>query len=179
MYDAANVTYDSATGLITKADPNVPLMIFLVWIQVIYVTMVYGPIAAFLVEYFRAKVRYTSLSIPYHFGNGWFGGLLPLLFTGLVGATYPEGSKLYVPFLKNFMGLPIDSSISLRQFNTTNDPNGNPYLGLAYVIAVALMSVVIGTLFLKEPKGVKIWSEVGGEEEVLAPGLVGEGTPAD
>ena len=84
-----------------------PLLIALVWIQVIYVTMVYGPIAAFLVEYFRAKVRYTSLSIPYHFGNGWFGGLLPLLFTGLVGATFPEGSKSYVPFLTNFMGLPI------------------------------------------------------------------------
>ena len=178
MYDAANVTYDAATGLITKADPNVPLMVALVWIQIIFVTMVYGPIAAFLVEYFRAKVRYTSLSIPYHFGNGWFGGLLPLLFTGLVGATYPEGSKLYVPFLKNFMGLPIDSSISLRQYNTTNDPNGNIYLGLAYVITVALMSVVIGTLFLKEPKGVKIWTEVGGDDE-LAPGMVGEATPAD
>ncbi len=175
MYDAAHVTAD-ANGLITKADPNTPLLIGLVWIQVIFVTMVYGPIAAFLVEYFRAKVRYTSLSIPYHFGNGWFGGLLPLLFTYLVGATYPEGSKLYVPFLKNFMALPIDSSISLRQFNTTNDPNGNIYLGLAYTITIALMTVVIGTLFLKEPKGVKIWSEVGGEEE---PGMVTEATPAD
>jgi len=77
--------------------------------------MVYGPIAAFLVEYFRAKVRYTSLSIPYHFGNGWFGGLLPLFFTYLVGATFPVGSKSYVPFLNNFMSLPIASSISLRQ----------------------------------------------------------------
>ena len=177
MYDQAHVSAD-ATGLITKADPNMIAMIALVWIQVIFVTMVYGPIAAFLVEYFRAKVRYTSLSIPYHFGNGWFGGLLPLFFTGLVGATFPEGSKFYVPWFKNFMSLPIDSSISLRQFNTTNDPNGNIYLGLAYVIAVALMSVVIGTLFLREPKGVKIWSEVGGDDE-LAPGLVGESTPAD
>ena len=175
MYDAANVTYDSA-GLITKADPNVPILIALVWIQVIYVTMVYGPIAAFLVEYFRAKVRYTSLSIPYHFGNGWFGGLLPLFFTGLVGATFPVGSKSYVPFLNNFMSLPIASSISLRQFNTTNDPNGNIYLGLSYVIIVALMSVVIGTLFLKEPKDVKIWTEVGGEDEL---GMVTEATPAD
>lgn len=175
MYDAANVTKD-ATGLITKADPNVPVLIALVWIQVIYVTMVYGPIAAFLVEYFRAKVRYTSLSIPYHFGNGWFGGLLPLFFTYLVGASFPEGSKSYVPFLKNFMSLPIDSSISLRGFNTTNDPNGNIYLGLAYVMVVALMSVVIGTLFLKEPKDVKIWTEVGGEDE---PGMVTEATPAD
>jgi MFS family permease len=175
MYDAANVTKDAA-GLITKADPNVPLLIALVWIQVIYVTMVYGPIAAFLVEYFRAKVRYTSLSIPYHFGNGWFGGLLPLLFTYLVGATYPIGSKSFVPFLDNFFGLPIHTTWDLRQFNTTNDPNGNIYLGLAYVIIVALMSVVIGTLFLKEPKGVKIWSEVGGEEEA---GMITEATPAD
>src|SRR5437773_1732331 len=85
------------------------------------------------------------------------------------------GSKLFVPFLKNFMALPIDSSISLRQFNTTNDPNGNIYLGLAYTITVALITVVVGTLFLKEPKGVKIWQEVGGEE----PGMVTEATPAD
>ena len=164
MYDAANVTA-GANGVITKADPNTPLMIFLVWIQVIYVTMVYGPIAAFLVEYFRAKVRYTSLSIPYHFGNGWFGGLLPLTFTGLVGATIPIATS-YVPWLGIF---------DLRSWNTTNDPNGNIYLGLAYVMTVALMTVVIGTLFLKEPKNVKIWSEVGGEEAAV----VTEATPAD
>jgi MFS family permease len=176
MYDAAHVVYDPATGLITKANPDMVLLTALVWIQVIFVTMVYGPIAAFLVEYFRAKVRYTSLSIPYHFGNGWFGGLLPLLFTGLVGATYPEGSKSYVPFLTNFMGLPMKTDISLRAYNTTNDPNGNPYLGLTYTIIVALMTVVVGTLFLKEPKNVKIWSEVGGEHET---GMVTEATPAD
>jgi MFS family permease len=164
MFDAANVTI-GPNGVITKSDPNVPLMIFLVWIQVIFVTMVYGPIAAFLVEYFRAKVRYTSLSIPYHFGNGWFGGLLPLTYTGLVGATIPIATS-YVPWLGIF---------DLRNMNTTNDPNGNIYLGLAYVITVALMTVVIGTLFLKEPKNVKIWSEVGGEE----PGMVTEATPAD
>jgi MFS family permease len=164
MYNAANVTA-GANGVITKADPNTPLLIFLVWIQVIYVTMVYGPIAAFLVEYFRAKVRYTSLSIPYHFGNGWFGGLLPLTFTGLVGATIPIAAS-YVPWLGIF---------DLRSLNTTNDPNGNIYLGLAYAITVALMSVVIGTLFLKEAKNVKIWSEVGGEDAAV----VTEATPAD
>ena len=70
MYQAANVTVDPTTKVITKADPNMLALVGLVWIQVIFVTMVYGPIAAFLVEYFRAKVRYTSLSIPYHFGNG-------------------------------------------------------------------------------------------------------------
>jgi MFS family permease len=164
MTDAANVTRD-ATGLITKADPNTPVLIFLVWIQVIYVTMVYGPIAAFLVEYFRAKVRYTSLSIPYHFGNGWFGGLLPLTFTGLVGATIPIAAS-YVPWLGIF---------DLRSFNTTSDPNGNIYLGLAYVITVSIMTVILGTLFLREPKNVKIWSEVGGEE----PGMMTEATPAE
>ena len=164
MFDAANVTI-GANGVITKSDPSVPVMIFLVWIQVIFVTMVYGPIAAFLVEYFRAKVRYTSLSIPYHFGNGWFGGLLPLTYTGLVGATIPIATS-YVPWLGIF---------DLRNMNTTNDPNGNIYLGLAYVITVALMTVIVGTLFLKEPKNVKIWSEVGGEE----PGMVTEATPAD
>src|SRR5206468_586475 len=109
IFDASNVTYAADTGLITKSDPNVPLVIFLVWIQVVYVTMVYGPIAAFLVEYFRAKVRYTSLSIPYHFGNGWFGGLLPLTFTGLVGATIPIQAS-YVPWLGIF---------DLRSLNTS------------------------------------------------------------
>ncbi len=175
MTAAAHVERD-ATGLITKANPDTLVLIGLVFVQVIFVTMVYGPIAAFLVEYFRAKVRYTSLSIPYHFGNGWFGGLLPLFFTALVGATYPAGSKSFVPFLSNFMGLPIKTDWNLAgMFNPTNDPNGNIYLGLGYTIIVALMTVVVGTLFLHEPKKVKIWSEVGGENE----NVVTEATPAD
>src|SRR5207245_11707111 len=70
---------------------------------------------------------------------------------------------------------PISSTIDLRELNTTNDPNGNIYLGLAYTIIVALMTVVLGTLFLREPRGVKIWHEVGGEE----PGMVTEATPAE
>ena len=53
-------------------------------IMVIYVTMVYGPIAAFLVELFPTRIRYTSMSLPYHIGNGWFGGMLPLLATAMV-----------------------------------------------------------------------------------------------
>jgi MFS family permease len=63
------------------------LLTLLVFIQVIYVTMVYGPIAAFLVELFPAKIRYTSLSIPYHIGNGDFGGLTPFIATAIVAAT--------------------------------------------------------------------------------------------
>jgi MFS family permease len=68
------------------ADINVPLLILLVLVQVIFVTMVYGPIAAFLVELFPARIRYTSMSLPYHIGNGWFGGMLPLTAAALVTA---------------------------------------------------------------------------------------------
>jgi MFS family permease len=103
----------------TKADPAkidwfktmVILTIFL-----IYVTMVYGPIAAYLVELFPTNIRYTSMSLPYHIGNGWFGGMLPLLATAVVAWT------------------------------------GNIYAGLYYPIGVALMTLVIGSLFLHETK---------------------------
>ena len=89
-------------------------------IMVIYVTMVYGPIAAFLVEMFPTKIRYTSMSLPYHIGNGWFGGMLPLLATAVVAAT------------------------------------GNIYNGLWYPIGVAVMTLVIGLLFLRDTRGVDI-----------------------
>ena len=89
-------------------------------IMVIFVTMVYGPIAAFLVEMFPTKIRYTSMSLPYHIGNGWFGGMLPLLATAVVAAT------------------------------------GNIYAGLWYPIGVALMTVVIGAVFLRDTKDVDI-----------------------
>ena len=92
-------------------------MIFL-----IYVTMVYGPIAAFLVELFPTNIRYTSMSLPYHIGNGWFGGMLPLLATALVAWS------------------------------------GDIYFGLWYPIGVAVMTLVIGTLFLRETKDVDITS---------------------
>lgn len=85
-------------------------------IMVLYVTMVYGPIAAFLVELFPTKIRYTSMSLPYHIGNGWFGGMLPLTATAMVAAT------------------------------------GDIYYGLWYPIVVAMVTLVIGVLFLKETK---------------------------
>jgi MFS family permease len=100
------------------------VMTLLIFIQVIFVTMVYGPIAAFLVEAFPAKIRYTSLSLPYHIGNGWFGGFTPLIATAVVART------------------------------------GHIYAGLWYPISVAVMTFIIGSLFLKESKDVKIWDEV-------------------
>ena len=79
-----------AAGYPAKADPaevNRPLTILLLWVLVLYVTMVYGPIAAALVEMFPARIRYTSMSLPYHVGNGWFGGFLPTTSFAMVAAT--------------------------------------------------------------------------------------------
>ncbi|PYQ31857.1 MAG: MFS transporter [Acidobacteria bacterium] len=101
------------------------VMTLLIFIQVIFVTMVYGPIAAFLVEAFPAKIRYTSLSLPYHIGNGWFGGFTPLIAQSLYEATHH-----------------------------------NTYAGLWYPIAIASITFVVGSLFLKESKDVRIWDEV-------------------
>lgn len=119
----------------TVAQPELLPLIALVWIQVVFVALVYGPIAAFLVEVFPARIRYTSLSIPYHLGNGWFGGFLPLIAAALLAAT------------------------------------GNLYAGLIYPIAIALLTVVIGGLFLRESRHVRIWDEIDGiEVEPLPPG---------
>jgi MFS family permease len=76
---------------------NVPLLVGLIFIQVLYVTMVYGPIAAFLVESFPARIRYTSMSLPYHFGNGWFGGFTPVIATSIVAATGNRYAGLWFP----------------------------------------------------------------------------------
>ena len=79
-----------AAGYPAKADAakmNKPLVVALLWLLVIYVTMVYGPIAAALVERFPARIRYTSMSLPYHLGNGWLGGFLPTTAFAMVAAT--------------------------------------------------------------------------------------------
>jgi len=110
-------------GYPAKADPaqvNWPMLLLLLTILVIYVTMVYGPIAAWLVELFPTRIRYTSMSLPYHIGNGWFGGFLPTVSFALVAYT------------------------------------GDIYYGLWYTVIVALMTLVIGTLFLRETKDVDI-----------------------
>jgi hypothetical protein len=95
---------------------NFPMVILLCAYLVLLVTMVYGPIAAWLVELFPTRIRYTSMSLPYHIGNGWFGGFLPVTSFAIVAAT------------------------------------GNIYNGLWYPVGVAVMTVVIGTFFLKETK---------------------------
>ena len=80
------------------AEPlNFWMLVLLMFIQVLYVTMVYGPIAAFLVESFPARIRYTSLSLPYHFGNGWFGGFTPVIATSIVAATGNRYAGLWFP----------------------------------------------------------------------------------
>ncbi|MEP9356004.1 MFS transporter [Xanthobacter sp. KR7-65] len=96
--------------------PRIAAVIGLLFILVLFVTMVYGPIAAALVELFPASIRYTSMSLPYHIGNGWFGGLLPATAFAMVAAT------------------------------------GDIYYGLWYPIVIALMTFVIGLLFVPETK---------------------------
>ncbi len=81
------------------SDPIAWKLILLVFIQVIFVTMVYGPIAAYLVEAFPAKIRYTSLSLPYHIGNGVFGGLLPLIGLTIIAQTGNIYAGLYYPII--------------------------------------------------------------------------------
>jgi MFS family permease len=83
-----------------RADPariNTPMVIFVLWILVIYVTLVYGPIAAMLVEMFPSKIRYTSMSLPYHIGNGWFGGFLPTTTFAIVAAKGDIYAGLWYP----------------------------------------------------------------------------------
>src|SRR4051812_7540035 len=88
----------------TYSSPVNPVMLtLLVFVQVVFVTMVYGPIAAFLVEAFPAKIRYTSMSLPYHFGNGWFGGFLPIIATALVARTGDNFARRAFPILLAFL----------------------------------------------------------------------------
>lgn len=95
-------------------NPNVPMLVLLVWIQVIYVTMVYGPIAAYLVEAFPAKIRYSSFSLPYHIGNGVFGGLVPLVGVYMCYLTGNIYSGLWYPMIIATMTF-IVGSIALKE----------------------------------------------------------------
>jgi MFS family permease len=112
-----------AHGYPASADPNdinYVMTTVLLWILVVYVTLVYAPIAAWLVELFPSRIRYSSMSLPYHIGNGWFGGFLPATVFAIAAAT------------------------------------GNIYSGLWYPVGVAVMSLIIGFLFLPETKDVDI-----------------------
>lgn len=114
-----------AAGYPAKADPdqiNKGMVLLLLVILVLYVTMVYGPIAAMLVEMFPTRIRYSSMSLPYHIGNGWFGGLLPTISFALVAQ------------------------------------QGNIYYGLWYPIVIALITFVVGLLFVKETKDNDIYA---------------------
>ena len=124
----AAITKDMTAAIRTAGYPaaadtskiNKPMVVILLTFLVILVTMVYGPIAAMLVELFPTKIRYTSMSLPYHIGNGWFGGFLPTVSFAVVAAT------------------------------------GNIYDGLWYPIIIAVMTLVVGTLFIKDTRHVDI-----------------------
>jgi hypothetical protein len=98
---------------------NFGLALLILVIFVIYVTMVYGPIAAFLVELFPTKIRYTSMSLPYHIGNGWFGGLLPLTWTAMVASSGNIFQGLWYPIVVSVITV-IVGGLFLRQGRGTN-----------------------------------------------------------
>jgi len=94
--------YPLYTALGKAADPtniNFPLAILIVALMVCYVGMVYGPIGAFLAEYFPARIRYSSVSVPYHIGNGWGGGLVPVITTAAYVSTHNLGNALVYPIV--------------------------------------------------------------------------------
>jgi MFS family permease len=93
-------------------------LILLVFIQVIFVTMVYGPIAAYLVEAFPAKIRYTALSLPYHIGNGVFGGLLPVIGLSVIAQTGNIYAGLYYPIIVALLTFIIGSLLLKETKNT-------------------------------------------------------------
>jgi hypothetical protein len=84
-----------------------PLVLLLLVILVLYVTLVYGPIAAWLVELFPARIRYTSMSLPYHIGNGWFGGFLPTVAFALVALTGDIYYGLWYPIVVSLLTVVI------------------------------------------------------------------------
>ncbi|MBX2971375.1 MAG: MHS family MFS transporter [Cyclobacteriaceae bacterium] len=117
-FNAADVEQGTTKQIVLNDDAK-RLMILLVFIQVVFVTMVYGPIAAFLVELFPTRIRYTSMSLPYHIGNGIFGGLTPFIATSLYELSKSE-----------------------------SNPSGDVLAGLWYPIGIAVFSFVIGMIFL-------------------------------
>jgi MFS family permease len=110
------------------AQINRAAMVALLALQMVYVCMVYGPVAAFLVELFPTKIRYTSMSLPYHLGNGWFGGFLPLIATALTASAWAK-----------------------RTFGS-----GAIYTGLIYPMAVCVLTLIVSGLFIRETKDHKI-----------------------
>jgi hypothetical protein len=124
-FDAALASALGAAGYPASADPariDKPRVVLLLWLLIVYVTLVYGPIAAMLVEMFPTRIRYTSMSLPYHIGNGWFGGFLPTTAFAIVAAT------------------------------------GDIYAGLRYPVAIAVITLVVGTLFVRETKDTDLTS---------------------
>jgi hypothetical protein len=108
--------------------PALAGIVALLSVQMLYVAMVYGPIAAFLVELFPTRIRYTSMSLPYHLGNGWFGGFLPLIATATTTS----------PWVAERLG------------------SGAIFAGLLYPIAVCAATVVVGGLLIRETKDHRI-----------------------
>lgn len=129
-HDGSTPPAPVVTKQVSLAGFNFAFMVFLIFVQVIFVTMGYGPIAAFLVELFPTRIRYTSMSLPYHLGYGVFGGLTPLIATSLYVAS-----------------------------QTADHPQGNVFAGLWYPIIVAGVTFIVGFIFLSNKKKAAVLEE--------------------
>jgi MFS family permease len=155
------IAYADATkrAKVTNVESNVKLgstpmimTILLIALLVFYVTMVYGPIAAFLVEMFPTRIRYSSMSLPYHIGNGVFGGLVPLAATWVAAiavkdAATKDGAGVFTKALNPILAPVADAF------------GGAKYAGLIYPITIAAITFVIGLIFIREKKNVKMLNE--------------------
>src|SRR5438874_971841 len=121
--------YNALGSTANPANLNYPLSILIVAIMVSYVGMVYGPIGAFLAEYFPARIRYTSVSVPYHIGNGWGGGLVPVITTAAYVAAQTAG---------------LTMSQSLGH-------------ALVYPITVPAVAFLLGLFLMPETRKISIW----------------------
>jgi len=120
--------------VVDPANVNLVGLVAVLTVMMVYVTMVYGPIAAFLVELFPTQIRYTSMSVPYHLGNGWFGGFLPLIATAVTTSAWAKESL---------------------------GPNAI-YMGLAYPILVCVITLIVGGYFIRETKGHRLETTLSG-----------------
>jgi MFS family permease len=130
---AAIVLYPIYQGMATYANPVRPVVLaLLVFAQMVPFVILYAPLAAYLVEAFPANVRYTSISLPYNLGNGWFGGFLPLVATALVART------------------------------------GSPFAWLAYPIGIALITAMVGALYVRDGTAGAVLAESGRSMDMIS-----------
>ena len=116
LFPCSDLTSIVRSATVIPATNQAWIVIAILTVLVIYVTMVYGPIAAALVEFFPTRIRYTAMSLPYHIGNGWFGGFLPTVAFAMVAATGDIYYGLWYPIVVAVMTLAVGTLVLPETF---------------------------------------------------------------